>query len=211
MLKSSLVRCKGNYGIIDGKSQKLRIVKVMIMKLWIKTVSLFDRLIDTFGYTSAVILACLWGLIALDVILRNSPLNYSLIWVVKISEYLIFAITFFSAAWLLKKGAHVRVDLVYVQLKGRVQAGLDTIMSTLGTLICLILTWYGMKAAIDHLQRGIYTYDVIEAPIGLLYLCIPVGLFLAGIQFGRKTYYSLILWRKPQHKEVAISQEKPEL
>ncbi len=180
------------------------------MKLLIRLGAIFDRVIGIFAFVAAVILVSIWGLLSIEVIIRFL-VNYSIPGYIEISEFLLVALTYLGAAWLLRKEGHVRVDIVYTRLKPRAQALLDTIMSTLGIIICLFLVWYGMKVTIDHFQRGILSHDVLQIWLWPLYITIPLGSLLLFIQFCRRAYGNLQLWRMAEGKEAALSQEQPEL
>lgn len=80
--------------------------------------------------------------ISLDLILRLMGVG-NLPGVQEIIEYLFFAGVFLSAPWVLRIGAHVRVDLVISNLPPKVARALDRLLDLLGLSICLVLLWFG--------------------------------------------------------------------
>ena len=176
------------------------------MKLLSRLGAIFDRIVGICAFVGAIFLVFMWGLLSAEVIIRFL-VNYSILWVVQVSEVLLATLTFLSAAWLLRKEGHVKVDVIYSRLNPRAQALLDTIMSTLGIIIFMFLVWYGMKVTIGYFQKGIISLDVLRMVEWPRYAAVTLGSLLLLIQFCRRAYGNLQLWRMAEGKETAMSQE----
>lgn len=61
----------------------------------------------------------------------------------EIIEYLLFAGVFLGAPWVLRQGAHVRVDLLVSNLPAGLARILDRLLDLLGCIICGLLIHYG--------------------------------------------------------------------
>ncbi len=109
-------------------------------------------------------------------------------WVTEITEYCLLFITFLSAAWLLKRDRHVRMDLVLNKLEPNVRAISNIITSILGALVCLVLTWFGTWVAIESFQLGYAMPSELETPEFIILSIIPIGTSLLFIQFLRISY-----------------------
>lgn len=61
----------------------------------------------------------------------------------EIIEYLLFAGVFLGAPWVLRQGAHVRVDLLVSNLPAGLARAVDRLLDLLGCIICCLLIHYG--------------------------------------------------------------------
>ncbi|MGI9507716.1 MAG: TRAP transporter small permease, partial [Geminicoccaceae bacterium] len=80
--------------------------------------------------------------ISLDLFLRLFGLG-NLPGMQEIIEYALFAGVFLSAPWVLRLGAHVRVDLLLTSLPDKAANMLGRVLDAVGLLISVILIWFG--------------------------------------------------------------------
>ncbi|MFC1902568.1 TRAP transporter small permease subunit [Chloroflexota bacterium] len=170
------------------------------MKLLTKAGAVFDRTINVLAVMAGVIIIFIMLSITADVISRKL-LDYSIIWVIEISETALVFIAFLGAAWLLRRDGHVKLDVLVDHLSPRSQALLNTITSIVGVIICLGLVWYGTKVSIDHFQRGVFGQHMLALPTYPRYAAIAAGSLLLFIQFIRRSYGYIREWRASPSKE----------
>jgi TRAP-type C4-dicarboxylate transport system permease small subunit len=177
---------------------------------WLRKVpTIFNTSIDSFAVLASAMLVFLWALIVVEVITR--ALDYSILWAIDFVEFGLVVVCFLGAAWVLKKEGHVRIDIVASRVKPRTRALLGIITSITGTVICLALFWYGTKVTVDHFQRGLVAYEaMLKMATWPQYAVIAAGSLMLVIQFVRRTYRDLILWRMPEDKDVAPSKRETE-
>ncbi|GAH24314.1 unnamed protein product, partial [marine sediment metagenome] len=60
--------------------------------------------------------------------------NYSIRWVLEISEVSLLFITFMGAAWLLRREGHVSLDLLVPRLKPKTQTIINVTTSIVGAI-----------------------------------------------------------------------------
>jgi len=157
------------------------------MKLVTKATAIFDRIIGLLALLAALILVFTMLSVGAEVVARyflGSPIR----WVVEITEYLLLFMTFLATAWVLKGEGHVKMDLVLTRLKPEAQSVVNIITSTICVIMCLVLTWYGVKVVWDHVQIGYHLSTRLAPPSSLIISIIPIGSFLLSIQFLRRTY-----------------------
>ncbi len=65
--------------------------------------------VGLWALSGAIMLFSIASVIA-DVVLRLLFTRFSIPWVVEVNEYLLFALTFFSSVWCLRKGGHIRIE-----------------------------------------------------------------------------------------------------
>jgi TRAP-type C4-dicarboxylate transport system permease small subunit len=89
----------------------------------------------------------------------------------------------FGLAIALADRGHVNVDLLYRRYGPRLRRIADLAFMCAGVLAALGLTLGGLALAYDSLSRGRINYGMIELPLWLPQLMIPVGGFLFMLEF----------------------------
>ena len=122
------------------------------------------RLSDRFDAGFERLLVFLAGLVAASIglIAVLIPLNLLLIkmhwgsiwWLYEAVEYALYVGVFIGAPWVLRQGAHVRVDVLVAALPAGLAARLEQILDIAGAMLCLVLCYYGLRAAIAEFEDG---------------------------------------------------------
>ncbi len=172
----------------------------MRKKLLTKGSSVFDSILDVLVVLGAAILTFIMLAVCWDVIARTvagKPLK----WVLEFSEYSLLYMGFLCTAWVLRKERHVTSDLLLNTLSPKNRAFLNTITSILGAIICVVLTWYGAKVSLDKLRMGAFQPTPMQPPDFPLFIIIPIGSCLLSIQFLRRAYNNLGIWKASRIKK----------
>ena len=90
------------------------------------------------------------------------PLNLFLIkvqwgniwWLYEAVEYALYVGVFIGAPWVLQQGAHVRVDVLMSVIPKRLAARLERFLDAAGASLCLLLCFYGVRAALSEFADG---------------------------------------------------------
>lgn len=157
------------------------------MKLPTKAVSIFDRIVDSAAALAGVILMGIMLVVSGDVVFRyflHAPIKGA----DEISEILMLYITFLGTAWLLKKGGHITIDVLFTRFKPETQMRLTAIFCLLGALISLVWLWYGAQSTISFWQRGVTNPTILRPPRAAIVAVIPVGSLLLLVQFLRRAW-----------------------
>ena len=154
--------------------------------------TIFDYTLNALAFIAGLLLAFLMLSIAVEVILRFITGHSVLWWAVETSEYILLYFTFLAAAWLLKRGGHIKMDIIFVRLKPRVQGVMNVINSILIALVSLILIWYGGETVLEHFKLGLYAPFGLEIPKYILLLIIPIGFLFLFIQSLRMLYVHVL-------------------
>jgi TRAP-type C4-dicarboxylate transport system permease small subunit len=120
-------------------------------------------------------------MICADVLLRNARLVPGLAgleWSNEISEAMLYLITMLTAPWLLRKGQHIRVDIVLRAVPRRVGWAFEWIVDALGLACCVAITYYGARAALASFKAGSVSIKTLVTPEWWLLSVLPVA-FLA--------------------------------
>ncbi len=151
-----------------------------------KVASIFDSTNNLLAVFSGILIIYIMLSVSMEVTLRS--LGHPTIWVVEIATYSLLFMTFLGTAWLLRHEGHVRMDIVLSRFSPGTQTIINIITSSLGTIACLIITWYGVQVAWEHFQKGWVITSLLEPPAYPILAVIPLGTFLLFIQFIRRTY-----------------------
>ena len=152
-----------------------------------KFVSFFDRTIGVLALLGALVLVFTMLIVDYEVVARYL-LNRPTAWMLEVVEYALLYLCFLGATWVLKEEGHIKMDLVLNRLNPRVQVWLNIITSFIGVIICLVITWYGVKVTWGLYQSGQYYAAFLKPPKYIIVGIVPVGCFLLFIQFLRRTY-----------------------
>jgi len=160
--------------------------------------SFFDKINDLFTFLAGGITLFLTLLISAEVAMRyffNHPIEN----VDEITEHALLYITFLSAAWVLRKGGHVEIDIIYNQLGSRFKAFLDLVNPILGAAACLALTWFSFQATWLAFERGTVFATTWSLPRWPVLAVIPLGSFLLFIESLHEVFMNLEKQKSPDN------------
>jgi len=113
----------------------------------------FEALFNSFNTVIAWLVAITIGLFAIlipfDLMLRKFGWG-NLAWMHEGIEYTLYVGVFLSAAWVLNKGAHVRVDILIAALPKRTAKRMEKVLDIVGALLCAVLCYYGVASGISE-------------------------------------------------------------
>jgi C4-dicarboxylate transporter DctQ subunit len=148
---------------------------------------IFDRIISIFAAIAGTFIVLLLILVNSDVILRyfaGKPIS----WMAEIVEFFLLWITFLGTTWVLKNEAHIKMDLVISRLRPRTQEHFKIYTNILGTILCLIMTWYSAQVTWQYFRTDFKLLTYLTPPAAVIYFIIPVGFILLALQFLRAAY-----------------------
>lgn len=160
--------------------------------------AIFDGLIGLLALLAMMLITLVMLVVSADVVMRYF-FNRPMAWVLESTQYALMFITFLGTAWVLKEDGHVNVDLVINLLGQKSQSWLNVITSVLAAMVCLVVTWYGVKVEWDYFQIKYFYEGTIRIPGYLLIAIIPIAGFLLFIQFLRRASGYTRKLRAPTH------------
>ena len=143
--------------------------------------SLIDRVMTWLGTASVILMLMLSGFISAQVSLRYI-LNMHVRGLFDLSIYSLIVFTFLSAAFALREGQHISVDIFSVRLRYRSKIGLELCGHLAGTAFIFILGWIAWKWARLTFSSGVMTISELPIPKGVLIMSIVVGSFFLILQ-----------------------------
>jgi TRAP-type C4-dicarboxylate transport system permease small subunit len=141
----------------------------------------YGKLLEAFAFLACALVLGMTLMICADVLLRNVriiPGMVGLEWSNEISEGMLYIITMLTAPWLLRRGQHIRVDIVLRAVPKKVGWMFEWMVDVLGLACCLAIAYYGARAALASFQAGSISIKTLVTPEWWLLSVLPVA-FLA--------------------------------
>jgi TRAP-type C4-dicarboxylate transport system permease small subunit len=153
---------------------------------------------------AGILLLLMTVMIGADVLLRNIgaggilPSN-------ELSEDSLYLITLLAAPGLLRKGQHIRVDIMLRALPERVGWLLEWVGDVIGLLCCLIFVWYGTGVAAASFFDGAISIKTLVLPEWWLLAPMPTAFALLALEFGFRMRRLALADRRPREDAVSAS------
>lgn len=141
----------------------------------------YGRLLEGLALAACALIFAMMLMICVDVFLRNVrivPGMVGLEWANEISEGMLYLIALLTAPWLMRKGQHVRVDVLLRAVPKRLGWGLEWLVDALAMACCAIIAYYGVRAALGSWQAGSLSIKTLVTPEWWLLSVLPLA-FLA--------------------------------
>lgn len=143
----------------------------------------YDRLLEACAAVAAALVLAVTAIFTLTVVLRVA-VGSRVTGDVEISEYGMLLITAFAAPWLLRRGRHVRIDLILVNLPGRLAWLCELVADLLGFFVSLLMLWYGVRVLLVSAQGGTRIVKEFTIPEWWTLWPLPLMFALVAIEFA---------------------------
>ena len=147
--------------------------------------SILDQVIDFMAALAGILLVAAVLIVCTEIIMRYFFLKPQ-VWSVEVCEYILFALAFLGAPWLLKKGGHVSVDVVTERLSRRAKGYLGLFACGIGVLVSAVIVWYSIVAAWDCYVTGVVVTKTMTVGKHYFLVFITLGYFFLLLEFGRQ-------------------------
>ncbi len=105
------------------------------------------------------------------------------IWEIEAAVYLTIMATFLGAAYGLKDGAHIKIDLVIRLFPNNINWWLSIITSFLSFGFCFFLAWRGWIMWWEAFSKGWRSESLWSVPLAIPYFPLPLGMTLLTLQY----------------------------
>jgi TRAP-type C4-dicarboxylate transport system permease small subunit len=162
------------------------------------------QLLDALLLLASLLLLVMTLLIGADVLLRNlgaggiPPSN-------ELSEDSLYLITILAAPGLLRRGQHIRIDILLRVLPRRRAWYLEWAGDVLGVICCLLFVWYGSRVAVTSFSDGSLSIKTLIMPEWWIFLPMPVSFLLIAIEFVFRMHQLALAERGPRADAVSLS------
>lgn len=164
----------------------------------------YGRLLDGMLATACVLLLGMTFLTGLDVLLRNvglggvPPSN-------EMSEYGLYLTTILAAPGLLRRGQHIRVDIILQVLPPRLAWFFEWIGDIVGILCCAYFVWYGVRVTYASYAAGSVSIKTLVLPEWWIFAPMPVCFLMVAIEFVFRMRFLALAERAPRADATSAS------
>ena len=143
-------------------------------------------------------IVCMMALITADVIARN-VFKTSLLISDEVSGYLLVVMTFFGIAYSLRSGSLLRIEFLLFALPKRLRGVVDVLFDVVALVVCLLLLRAMVRFTWITWEREAIAPTLIETPLWIPQLAMPVGMVILVIAFLLELRGSILrmLGRRP--------------
>ena len=124
--------------------------------------------------------------------------NKSLFFSEELNQFLIVSVTFIGFAYAVRQGRNIRMTAVYDSLSTKAQKVLTTIIAFLTAMLMFYLTYHAFFY-VKELKDINRLSPALQFPVYWVYAIIPIGFFIAGLQYSMSFLMNLL------HKEIYVS------
>ena len=168
----------------------------------------YGRFLDALALLGCAILMAMMFIIVGDVALRNlliPGLPRGLAWSNEISELMLYLITMSVAPWLLRRGQHIRVDIMLQAIPPRLAWRLEWVGDVIGLACCAVIAWYGAQAAWSSYASGAVNIKTLVTPEWWALAPLPLVFVLLGIEMIFRMIRLQRGERGPRHDAVSAA------
>ena len=164
----------------------------------------YGRLLDGMMGAAGILLLFMTVMIGTDVLLRNiglggvPPSN-------ELSEDILYLVTLLAAPGLLRRGQHIRIDIVLQALPPRAAWLLEWVGDVIGLVCCLIFVWYGASVAATSFFDGSVSIKTLVLPEWWLLTPMPVAFALLALEFAFRMQRLALAERRPREDAVSAA------
>ena len=160
----------------------------MYLVILVKKLStIFDRIVDGMAVLAFLVIVFVMFSVSVEVTARY-VFNIPVSWVHETTEYSLLFMTMLAATWVLKGERHVRMEVVFNRFSLRTRFMLNTVTSIIMAIVFMIAIWYGTIATVIFYQTDRYTGILVELPLWVIMLVVPICSFFLSIQLMRRAY-----------------------
>lgn len=163
----------------------------------------FGRLFDALAVIAALILFGMVILVTADILLRNILIR-GFVWANEVSEYALYMMTLLTGPWLLRRGQHVRLDLVLGAVPRRAAWMMEAAGDVLGFVVCLAMVYFGFLMTAEAWRLGSITIKNLIFPEWWLLAPMPAIFILLAIEFVFR-FHRVLLVRDRRQEATSVA------
>lgn len=147
----------------------------------------YGRVLDALALAACALILGMTLMICADVFLRNVriiPSMVGLAWSNEISEAMLFLVTMLTAPWLLRRGQHIRVDIILRAVPPIVGWLFEWIVDVLAFACCALIAYYSARAAWASYAAGSLSIKTLVTPEWWLLAVLPAAFALLTLEMA---------------------------
>jgi C4-dicarboxylate transporter DctQ subunit len=162
---------------------------------------IFGTCINLFEVTNLIIcVGALTGLLIANVIARD--FFKSIYFAEEVSEFLVIFTTFVGLSYGVRKARHIRMGAFLDIMHPKLEKVFIIIIAAVSAAVMFVMAYASYDYLINSMTRGHMT-PALRVPYWWFYVIIPIGFFMAGIQYLRTIIKNLVeeeTWMSPEQQ-----------
>jgi TRAP-type C4-dicarboxylate transport system permease small subunit len=164
----------------------------------------YARLLDAMLLAACALLLGITLLIGLDVLLRNvglggiPPSN-------ELSEDALYLITILAAPALLRRGQHIRIDILLRAIPPRTAWLMEWFGDLVGIVCCLFFVWYGVRVTAASYAAGSLSIKTLVMPEWWIFAPMPICFLMVAVEFVFRMRVLALSPRGPRSDAISAS------
>jgi TRAP-type C4-dicarboxylate transport system permease small subunit len=143
----------------------------------------YGRVLEGCGVIAALLVFAMTALIVADVALRNL-FNATLPASVELTEYALFYAATFAAPWLLRRGQHIRIDVVIARVPAFAGWIMEILCDLIGLALSLLMSWYGIAMVLRSARGDTLVVKNLIFPEWYVLWPLPLMFLLLSVEFA---------------------------
>ena len=142
----------------------------------------YEIVLEGLVLLAALLVLAMTLMIGGDVLLRNLGAR-GIAWSNEVAEYILYLVTLLSAPWLLRRGQHIRVDILLRALPRRVAYAMEWVADFGGLVCALYFVCYGWRVAGASYGANAISLKTLVLPEWWMLAAMPAAFLLVAIEF----------------------------
>jgi len=138
----------------------------------------------------------------------------SIYFVEEVSQFLVLVITFAGLSYGVRRARHIRMGAIFDAMGPRLQKVFIFVIAGISCVLMAIMLKYSYGYAMESFIMS-HTTPALRLPYWIFWVVIPIGFFLAAIQYFRTIMKNIVekeVWLSPQQKsEYEVENVKGEM
>jgi len=168
----------------------------------------FGKLLEVLAAIGCALVFLMMLVICTDVLLRNTALIPSmrgLAWANDLTEAGLYLTTMLAAPWLLRRGQHIRVDIVLRAIPKRTAWYCEWVADLVAFACCLVMVAYGTRMAWASFKSNAMTIKTLVTPEWWLLAPLPAAFALLSIEMLFRMRRLALAERGPREDAVSAA------
>ncbi|MFC7319452.1 TRAP transporter small permease [Halobacillus campisalis] len=123
--------------------------------------------------------------------LSRAFFSYSWSFANEVSQIAVVVATFMGISYAARKGRHISMSAFYDLAPFKVRKIASTLIPLMSAVVLFVLAYYSLLYVLNVRDSGTVT-SALQMPAYIIYIAIPLGFFLGGIQFLRNMWINIV-------------------
>jgi len=101
-----------------------------------------------------------------------------------VSEWMLYLVTMLAAPWLLRRGQHIRVDILLRAIPARIGWYCEWVADMIGLACCLVIAYYGFRATMASFGGGSLSIKTLVMPEWWILAPLPLAFLMLAVEMA---------------------------